>query len=240
MTLSGPDALRSLEEALRDVRREEDDISKRLARSAELVAKARETEGQLFRKLAEVRLDPATQSELTGRLSAAELKARSVQKSHGAALTAAEQDLAELDRTIGELSTQRAETLKLVAQHADANNVGGTLDNVRRKERILLEHCERVGRDPAEIERTTGRGTVVIRDSRTEAQRVLEHTFDHNGHAAAGSDQPVGTPEDIAERLLPFVELGYRHLIFGFPHPYDVESMTRLIREVKPRLEAGR
>jgi alkanesulfonate monooxygenase SsuD/methylene tetrahydromethanopterin reductase-like flavin-dependent oxidoreductase (luciferase family) len=130
-------------------------------------------------------------------------------------------------------------TLKLVAKYADANNVGGTLDNVRRKEQVLLQHCERVGRDPAEIERTTGRGVVVIRDSRTEAQRVLERLFDHNGHADVWSDQPVGTPEDVADRLLPFVEMGYRHLIFGFPHPYDEESMTRLIREVKPILEAS-
>jgi alkanesulfonate monooxygenase SsuD/methylene tetrahydromethanopterin reductase-like flavin-dependent oxidoreductase (luciferase family) len=128
-------------------------------------------------------------------------------------------------------------TLRLVARYADANNVGGTLDNVRRKEAILLQHCEREGRDPTEIERTTGRGVIVIRDSRTEAQRVLERTFEQNGHANVWSDQPVGTPEDIADRLAPFVELGYRHLIFGFPHPYDQESMTRLIREVKPMLE---
>ena len=131
-------------------------------------------------------------------------------------------------------------TLRLVAQYADANNIGGTLDNVRRKERIMLEHCERVGRDPAEIERTTGRGVVIIRDSRAEAQRVLEQTFERHGRADTWTDQPVGTPEDVAELLAPFVELGYRHLIFGFPHPYDEESMTRLIREVKPMLELGR
>jgi alkanesulfonate monooxygenase SsuD/methylene tetrahydromethanopterin reductase-like flavin-dependent oxidoreductase (luciferase family) len=131
-------------------------------------------------------------------------------------------------------------TLKLVAQYADANNVGGTLDNVRRKERVLLEHCERVGRDPSTIERTTGRGVVVIRDSRTEAERVVNRMFEANGHADPWSDQPIGTPEDVAERLAPFVEMGYRHLIFGFPHPYDEESMTRLIREVKPILEGAR
>jgi alkanesulfonate monooxygenase SsuD/methylene tetrahydromethanopterin reductase-like flavin-dependent oxidoreductase (luciferase family) len=131
-------------------------------------------------------------------------------------------------------------TLKLVARYADANNVGGTLENVRQKERVLLEHCERVGRDPAEIERTTGRGVVIIRDSRREAQAVLERTFQGNGRAATWADQPVGTPEDVAERLAPFVDLGYRHLIFGFPHPYDQESMTRLIREVKPMLESRR
>ena len=53
MSLSGPDALRSLDEALRDIRREEDEIAKRLARSAELVTKIRETEGELFRQLAQ-------------------------------------------------------------------------------------------------------------------------------------------------------------------------------------------
>ena len=37
MTLSGPEALKSLDDALRDIRREEDEIAKRLARSAELV-----------------------------------------------------------------------------------------------------------------------------------------------------------------------------------------------------------
>ena len=68
MTLSGPQALRSLEEALRDIRREEDEISKRLARSAERLTKIREGEAELFRQLASVRLDANTQAELSGRL----------------------------------------------------------------------------------------------------------------------------------------------------------------------------
>ena len=52
MSLSGPEALRSLDEALRDIRREEDEIAKRLARSAELVTKFKETESELLRQLA--------------------------------------------------------------------------------------------------------------------------------------------------------------------------------------------
>ena len=47
-------------------------------------------------------------------------------------------------------------TLKLVARYGDANNLGGGFENVRRKEAILLQHCETVGRDPNEIERTAG------------------------------------------------------------------------------------
>ncbi len=129
-------------------------------------------------------------------------------------------------------------TLKLVARYGDANNVGGGIANVRRKEAILLQHCETVGRDPAEIERTTGLGTVIIRDSRSEAERVQRDIFARNGDADLWKDQPVGTPEDVVEKLAPFIELGYRHLIAGFPAPYDEESMTRFATEIRPRLEA--
>lgn len=127
-------------------------------------------------------------------------------------------------------------TLKLVARYADANNVGGGIDNVKRKEAILRQHCEQVGRDHREIERTAGMGAVIIRDSRAEAQRVFEKTFEQNGRAAPWQDAPVGTPEDIVERFEPFMELGYRHLTIGLPWPYDEETMTRLMTEVSPRL----
>lgn len=130
-------------------------------------------------------------------------------------------------------------TLKLVARWADMNNVGGGIESVRRKEAILRQHCEAVGRDHREIERTTGIGAVVIRDSRAEAERVFRAIFEHNGRARLWEDQPVGTPEDVAEMLAPYLEIGYRHFIAGFPAPYDEESMVRLVTEVKPRLERG-
>jgi alkanesulfonate monooxygenase SsuD/methylene tetrahydromethanopterin reductase-like flavin-dependent oxidoreductase (luciferase family) len=127
-------------------------------------------------------------------------------------------------------------TLKLVALYGDANNVGGGFESVRHKESVLLQHCEAVGRDPAEIERTTGLGTVVIRDSRAAAERVQREIAARNGGAPAWRDQPVGTPEDVAEKLAPYLEIGYRHLVAGFPAPYDEESMTRLATEVRQRI----
>jgi alkanesulfonate monooxygenase SsuD/methylene tetrahydromethanopterin reductase-like flavin-dependent oxidoreductase (luciferase family) len=128
-------------------------------------------------------------------------------------------------------------TLKLVARYADMCNVGGGVAEVRRKEGVLRRHCEAEGRDEREIERTTGVGAVVIRDSRAEADRVFRSTFRRNGNARLWTEQPVGTPEDVAELLAPYGEIGYRHLIAGFPAPYDEESMTRLVTEVKPLLE---
>ena len=62
--------------------------------------------------------------------------------------------------------------------------------------------------------------------------------FERNGKARLWENQPVGTVEDVVAKLAPFVEIGYRHFIAGFPSPYDEESMTRLATEVRPRLEA--
>ena len=129
-------------------------------------------------------------------------------------------------------------TLKLVAKYGDANNVGGTIDAVKDADATLVRHCEAIGRDETEIERTTGTGTIVIRDSREEAQKVFEALFERNGRARLWENQPVGTPADVVEKLAPFVELGYRHFIAGFPAPYDEESMTRFATEVRPTLEA--
>jgi len=57
MSLAGPDCLRTLEEALRDIRREEDEVAKRSARSAELLIKLRAQEAELYRLLGASRLD---------------------------------------------------------------------------------------------------------------------------------------------------------------------------------------
>jgi alkanesulfonate monooxygenase SsuD/methylene tetrahydromethanopterin reductase-like flavin-dependent oxidoreductase (luciferase family) len=128
-------------------------------------------------------------------------------------------------------------TLKLVAKYGDMNNIGGKVEDMRRKEEALLRHCDAVGRDPSTIERTTGVGTVFIRDDRAEAERLFHEAFDRNRIAKHWEDQPVGTVEDVVEKLAPKVALGYRHLIAGVPAVYDEESMTRFATEVKPLLE---
>ncbi len=122
-------------------------------------------------------------------------------------------------------------TLRLVAQYADMNNLGGGFDVCRAKDQILLQHCERVGRDPSEIERTASVGTIFIRDSAAQAQRVGRAAFEQN--RARPWHPHYGTPEQVAEELAPYLAIGYRHLIANFPAPYDPESMTRFATEVR-------
>jgi alkanesulfonate monooxygenase SsuD/methylene tetrahydromethanopterin reductase-like flavin-dependent oxidoreductase (luciferase family) len=130
-------------------------------------------------------------------------------------------------------------TLRIVARYADACNVGGGFENVKRKDEILRRHCEEVGRDESEIERTAGMGICVIRDDLPEAQRAANEIFARNGNAEPWKNQLIGTPESVTEAMRPYLGIGFRHFIIGFPSPYDQESAERLIREVKPELERG-
>lgn len=134
MTLSGPEALNSLNEALGDIRREEDEIAKRLARSAELISKIRETENELFRQLAKVRLDSGTQAELGTRLTDAETRARDMLKQHAAELNATEAALKAEDQKITALTADRTalatragklqDQLKAIADRIEAEATG--------------------------------------------------------------------------------------------------------------------
>ena len=47
-------------------------------------------------------------------------------------------------------------TLRLVAEHADMWNSFGPAETYRAKNRVLDQWCEKVGRDPASVERTIG------------------------------------------------------------------------------------
>ncbi|KKB08161.1 hypothetical protein [Devosia chinhatensis] len=126
MSIRGPQALASLEEAMRDIRREEDDLSRRVARSAERIAKIKESEAELFRQLAQLRLDPAVQSELDGRITAAEAKARDMLKEHARDVSKAERAMRDLD----------AKRTVLVERR---NAAGALLEDQQRKLTALTE-----------------------------------------------------------------------------------------------------
>jgi alkanesulfonate monooxygenase SsuD/methylene tetrahydromethanopterin reductase-like flavin-dependent oxidoreductase (luciferase family) len=140
-------------------------------------------------------------------------------------------------------------TLRLVAQYADMNNLGNPIEPLVKSDAILREHCQRLGRDERTIERTVELQRVVIRDTR-EAALAREAELlalnggavddeDRPGSAGVGSDRIIaGNPEQVVEQLRPYVEAGYRHLICGFPPPYDDETMRRMATEVRPQLEA--
>jgi alkanesulfonate monooxygenase SsuD/methylene tetrahydromethanopterin reductase-like flavin-dependent oxidoreductase (luciferase family) len=133
-------------------------------------------------------------------------------------------------------------TLRTVARYADMWNAMGPVDVMTHKVDVLRRHCDEVGRDISEIEFTLG-VKVTIRDTKAEADRVWEAAMAHNRTPMANvvDDNTFwnGTSEQLAERLLPYVKLGFRTVISEQPAPYDVESLERFIGEVKPLVDAA-
>lgn len=129
-------------------------------------------------------------------------------------------------------------TLRLVAQYADSSNFGGTVAEVRHLDRVLRGHCEIVGRDHREIERSTCL-VAVVRDSTAKANQVLGEIFNRNGGARPWEGILTGSPDAVAQALGAYVEAGIQHFVFEFPAPYDEETMARLISDVQPRLDKG-
>jgi F420-dependent oxidoreductase-like protein len=117
-------------------------------------------------------------------------------------------------------------TLKLVAQYADMCNFFGDVATVRHKLDVLRKHCEGVGRDPATIV-TTRLGSLIIRKSDDEAQRLFEQLLNRTGvnrdWARAGFI--VGGPDRVAEQAQQLLDAGLDGLIFNMPHLEDPEAI---------------
>jgi len=133
-------------------------------------------------------------------------------------------------------------TLRTVAKYADLWNAMGSVEMMAHKIEVLKAHCEAVGRDVSEIEFTLGI-KATIRDSEAEADKVWKAAMEHNKTPLANLEGDDtfwnGTPEQLAEKLAPYVELGFATIISEQPAPYDDETLERLIGQVKPLVDKG-
>ena len=119
-------------------------------------------------------------------------------------------------------------TLRTLARYGDQWNAMGTPDELRKHDTILREHCATVGRDQAEIERTTT-VDLVIRSTREAAMSAYRGRLAASGETFdEGWNFFCGTPAEIADGLGPIVELGFRHIFVETPAPYDAETLDRL------------
>ena len=101
-------------------------------------------------------------------------------------------------------------TLRLVAQYADACNIFARMGNdmVRRKLDVLKGHCEKVGRDYDEIEKTTL----------------------SNVHLAPGQM----TAKGVIEECRSLAALGVQHCIFNMPNVQDIKPLEIFGKEIIP------
>lgn len=117
-------------------------------------------------------------------------------------------------------------TLKLVAQYADMCNIFGDVALVRHKIDVLERHCETVGRDPGTIVKTR-LGTLLIRKTNEEAERLLEQIVNRPGidKDRVRSMVMVGGPDRVAEQAQKLLDAGLDGLIFNMPHMEDPDAI---------------
>jgi F420-dependent oxidoreductase-like protein len=102
-------------------------------------------------------------------------------------------------------------TLRLVARYADACNLVGPVEQVRHKLDVLERHCEAVGRDPAEIERTVLAGGPMLADRDGFLRQMEAYAALGVGLVgiSPGVPDPAGVVGDLCEHVVPrLAELG--------------------------------
>jgi F420-dependent oxidoreductase-like protein len=99
-------------------------------------------------------------------------------------------------------------TLRLVAQYADATNVFGGPTAIHHKYEVLRQHCEEIGRDADEIERST-------------LQTI---------NLAAES------PAQIVDRFGELADAGAQHVVVNVPNVDDPSRLETIGRDILPQL----
>jgi alkanesulfonate monooxygenase SsuD/methylene tetrahydromethanopterin reductase-like flavin-dependent oxidoreductase (luciferase family) len=99
-------------------------------------------------------------------------------------------------------------TLRLVAQYGDACNVFGGPTAIHHKYEVLREHCMALGRNSAEIERTTLQSVNLATES----------------------------PASIVERFGELSDAGAQHVIFAVRGLADAAALELIGRAVIPQL----
>jgi F420-dependent oxidoreductase-like protein len=121
-------------------------------------------------------------------------------------------------------------TLRLVAQYADACNVGGDIPTIKHKLAVLKQHCEQLGRDYERIKRTALIDFCVIAE--TEAGVLAKLTPQERDNVEElRQTWLIGTPEQIRERLAQYEEAGIQELIVRFVDAAKLESVRLFARE---------
>lgn len=123
--------------------------------------------------------------------------------------------------------------LRLVAQHADRWNFGGSVEEFQRKVPILEGHCRAVGRDPAQIERSWFGNILIEPDAARLEERLAKRAARGHGDAY-GLNVMIGTPEQIAARIREYIAVGVTHFIAMFGRVERLGATELFAREVMP------
>ena len=136
-------------------------------------------------------------------------------------------------------------TLRVVAELADGCNPAswvGSPEDFRRKILILKQHCLDIGRNPDEIQKSWAGSILVARNS-YELNERLKKYFEKRVEGLARAKEMgfvdynlkpsiFGTPEQVAEKIRDYVDVGVTHFMFNFPEENLFEDMELFAEKV--------
>lgn len=130
-------------------------------------------------------------------------------------------------------------TLRIVAKYADIYNwwSHGTVEDFKIKLDVLKRHCEEVGRDYKEIEKSYSTD-VIIGESEKEVQSLTRELIEDRWISKEELKfKLVGTPEQCIEQLEKLVELGTTYFILYFARALETRSYELFAKEVIPEFK---
>jgi F420-dependent oxidoreductase-like protein len=122
-------------------------------------------------------------------------------------------------------------TLKIVAKHADACNLFGSPETVRKKLDILKEHCKTVGRDYDSILKTK-LGAIIIDDNSDMVKNRVRETFRGIPEEQIKEFVIYGTPEDVLRQIEILEQVGIQYLIVDLEPSREVEALDTFANKV--------
>jgi F420-dependent oxidoreductase-like protein len=117
-------------------------------------------------------------------------------------------------------------TLRMVAQYADGCNLFGDPERARHLLGVLQGHCERLGRDPGEITKTSMMSALAIAETEEDVQAKLDAMRAAGVREEGIARTTAGRPEQILERAHAFRDVGIEGLTVVMPDVHDLEAVT--------------
>jgi F420-dependent oxidoreductase-like protein len=120
--------------------------------------------------------------------------------------------------------TGERQTLKIVAKYADACNLFGSLETVKRKLSVLREHCKSVGRDYDSILKTK-LGFVIIDKDRAMGEKRVQQISKVMPEDQIREFVIYGTPEDVLKQIELLEEAGIQYFIADLEPDKEPEAL---------------
>lgn len=116
-------------------------------------------------------------------------------------------------------------TLKIIAKYADACNLFGSTETVKRKLSILREHCKSVGRDYDSILKSKLCLIVIDNDKKMVEKRLQQIISNGIPEERVREFVIYGTPDDVLKEIELLEEVGIQYLIVDLEPYRELEAL---------------